>query len=63
MSPKENSEWLNEQLKDLTELSRNISDDEITTEYHEYTALKLIAIHYYAKIFSSIINSETKDVV
>lgn len=57
MPKKENPEWLYEKLENLTELSRQLSDDEITTEYHEYTALKLIAIRYYAKVFSDIVNS------
>ncbi len=55
MPKKENSEWLRERLEILTKLAEKIKHDGPTTDYHDFTALKLIAIQFYAKIFSDIV--------
>lgn len=55
MPKKENPDWLKERLEVLTNLAEKVKIDGLTTDYHDFTALKLIAIHYYASIFSRVV--------
>lgn len=47
-------DWLKSKLEIISEIGRKVRIDGITTEYAAYTALKLIAIHYYSEVFSQI---------
>ena len=55
-----NEEWLKQKLTELTKLAEGITREEPTTDYHDFTALKLIAIHYYATIFAKIVQSQKR---
>lgn len=57
---KTDSEWLRDRLTILTKLASKVLDNKMTTDYGDYTALKLIAINYYAGIFSSVARSPTQ---
>jgi len=54
----ENPDWLKKRLERLFQLAQKVSRDGPTTNYHDFTALKLIAVHYYAQIFSKIVRSQ-----
>lgn len=58
MPRKSNADWLEEKLKKLIELAEKIKDGGKTTNYNDFTALKLIAIHFYSEIFSRIVFSQ-----
>ena len=47
-------EWLTKQLKVISEFGSRVKDRGLTTDYGNYTALKLIAVHYTAEVFSGV---------
>ena len=49
-----NIEWLKKQLKIIIEFGQKIRDEDPTTKYGSYTALKLIVVHYTADVFSRV---------
>lgn len=51
-----NPEWLKNRLEILTKLAETVMVKGPTTDYNDFTALKLIAIHYYASIFSRVVH-------
>lgn len=50
----ENPEWLSEKLSDLARDAKSVIDGLDDTEYNSYTALKLIAVRYYAGAFLKV---------
>lgn len=50
-------DWLKGRLEDLAELARQIPVDGDTNKYNYFTALKLVAVHYYAAVFSSVVRN------
>lgn len=55
---KTNYEWLSEKLTKIVQLAEKIPKCGITTNYREFTALKLIVIHYYADVFLKVITAQ-----
>jgi len=49
-----NFEWLVKQLKKISDFGTKVRDNEVTTDYGNYTALKLAAVHYTADVFSGV---------
>ena len=47
-------EWLKKQLNPILNFGQTIADNATTNEYGNYTALKLIAVHYTATVFSKV---------
>lgn len=55
-------EWLVKQLKIISNFGSNLKDIGPTTDYGNYTALKLIAIHYYSEVFSHVARSPNRTI-
>lgn len=56
----ENPDWLNDKLSALVRLGDELRDGKTTDSYHDFTAMKLIAIRYYASTFSKVVASQKK---
>lgn len=52
--PTGNFDWLKKHLEIISNFATKIKDDRPTTDYGNYTALKLIAVHYTAEVFSNV---------
>jgi len=49
-----NFEWLVKQLRIISEFGDIVNDGQPTTDYANYTALKSVAVHYTADVFSGV---------
>ena len=58
MVRKTNSDWLQEKLKQLADLTLTVTQEEPTTNYKAHTVLKLIGLNYYAKTFTNIVQNQ-----
>lgn len=47
-------DWLVKHLRIISEFGKKVKDSNPTTNYGNYTALKLIAVHYTAEVFSKV---------
>lgn len=47
-------DWLKKHLKIISDLGARVKDENPTTDYGNYTALKLIAVHYMSDVFSKV---------
>lgn len=56
-----NEEWLRGRLAKLIEGSAKITDDWETTDYKYHTALKLVAIQYYAETFVKVVRKQVRE--
>ena len=54
-------EWLNGRLAKLIGASKKIVDNGPTTDYKHHTALKLVAIQYYAETFTKVVRKQVQD--
>ena len=54
-------EWLNGRLAKLIQGSAKITDGGPTTDYKYHTALKLVAIQYYAETFAKVVRKQVRD--
>lgn len=55
-------EWLKKQLNNILSFDEIIEDNALTNEYGSYTALKLIAVHYTADVFSRVARHDDRKV-
>lgn len=55
-----NEEWLNGRLCNLVSASAGIKSDGPTTDYGYHTAMKLVAIQYYAETFVKVVRKQVK---
>jgi len=55
MVKKSNDDWMKEKLVIITDIGAKVNDNGLTTDYGNYSALKLISVNYYADIFSGIV--------
>ena len=53
-------EWLNGRLAKLIGASKKIVDNGPTTDYKHHTALKLVAIQYYAETFTKVVRKQVQ---
>jgi three-Cys-motif partner protein len=47
-------DWMKKYLQKLTDIGKEVKDDDITTDYGCYTALKLVSIYYYSEVFTNV---------
>ena len=47
-------DWLVSHLHEISRIGQELEDGNMTTDYRNYTALKLIVLHYTAEVFSKV---------
>jgi len=53
-------DWLKKHLGIISDFAAKIKDEQPTTDYGNYTALKLIAVHYTSEVFSKVARHENQ---
>lgn len=61
MAKVENSVWLNQHLQTLLSIVDRMGNDGSYAEYSHHTALKLIAVRYYADIFLKVVKKQMEN--
>lgn len=56
-----NGEWINRRLRKLLEASAGIKNGGPTNEYGHHTAMKLVAIQYYAETFAKVVHKQVEN--
>lgn len=56
-----NEEWLSGRLRGLIDVAAEIKNGGPTTEYGYHTAMKLVAMQYYAETFAKVVRKQVKN--